>query len=209
MFTTRDIKRCYLQKKIAVLFGYYIAFMNDIVALLNEKNFFTSICKWLVAWKRRFPRPKFWYENLSPSPSLSYTITKLQKRVFCGAKVIKGPEAQEVFIERAFFRFLSDRVLLRILRDRTFFESSVIGSFTGSSVIDSSLGSWMPFFRHVTIFYQNALLLLSLKADVLYYQGNYIVFFFNKTNSEKMRKCFHHRDTKYCIDNICYKFPDL
>ena len=46
-----------------------------------EKNTLAWIFKWLVAWKRSLPRPKFFFANLSPSSTLSYTITKKPKRV--------------------------------------------------------------------------------------------------------------------------------
>ena len=45
--------------------------------------------------KRSLSRPKFFFENLFPSCTLSYTITKKPKRVDLGAKVIEGPEAPE------------------------------------------------------------------------------------------------------------------
>ena len=33
--------------------------------------------------------------KIYPTPTLSYTITKKTKRVFCGAKIIEGPDASE------------------------------------------------------------------------------------------------------------------
>ena len=36
------------------------------------------------------PGPMVLYEDFSPSPALSYTISKKPKRVFSGAKVIEG-----------------------------------------------------------------------------------------------------------------------
>ena len=72
-----------------------MAFMNYIVALMYEKNSLHSIFKWLVVWKRGLLKPKYSFENLFPSPTLSYTITKKPKRVFCSTKVIQVPEAPE------------------------------------------------------------------------------------------------------------------
>ena len=57
---------------------------------------------------------------ISPSPTISYTITKKKKRVFCDAKVIEVPEAPEGPL-RVLFRFHSDSVLFRFLSDRLFF----------------------------------------------------------------------------------------
>ena len=50
-----------------------------------------SFFKWLSGLSKL----KFSYKNLFPSPSLSYAITKMQKRVLCGAKLTEGPEAPE------------------------------------------------------------------------------------------------------------------
>ena len=37
----------------------------------------------------------FLFENLSPSPTIFYTITEKLNSVFCSAPVIEGPEAPE------------------------------------------------------------------------------------------------------------------
>ena len=124
-----------------------------------EKNSLASIFKWLVAWKRHLPRSKFSYENLFPSPTLSYTITK--------KKLLRVLKLLRVFIEMVLrfhsdsvlFRFLSDRVLLRVLRDKVLFASPVIGSSSRSSVTDSSLGSSVFFSRMPLFFYENVVLL--------------------------------------------------
>ena len=91
--------------------------------------------------------------------SIIYHYQK-EKRDFCDAKVIEGPEGLDyplrVFFrfhsDRVVFRFLRDRLLLWLLSDRILCESSVIGSCSGSSITDSSFGSWVLFFRHATIF---------------------------------------------------------
>ena len=59
------------------------------------ENSLVSICMWLVAWKRDLTRSKVSYECLSPSPTLSYTITKKKKIGFWDAKVIEDSEAPE------------------------------------------------------------------------------------------------------------------
>ena len=83
------------------------------------ENCLASIFKWLVAWKRDFPRPNVSYECLSRLPTLSYTITKKKKRVFCDAKVIEDPEAPEGPFG-VLFRFHSERVLFKVLSNRFF-----------------------------------------------------------------------------------------
>ena len=136
-------------------------FLNYIVTLaFTRKNNLASIFKWLVAWKRSLPKTKFFFENLSPSSTLSYTITKKPKRVNLrrkshwgswsswGSPLIALPLGFTVI--RVLFRFLIERTL-RVLSDRVFFESSEIGSSSlESTVIDSSLHRC--FFRHVAIF---------------------------------------------------------
>ena len=82
-----------------------------------EKNSLASIFKWLVAWKQDLPRPKFSYENLSPSAILSYTVTKKSKSFFVeGLEATKGPH-----FDRVLFRFHSDSVLFMFLSDRVLF----------------------------------------------------------------------------------------
>ena len=115
-----------------------------------EKNTLASIFKWLVAWKRRLPRPKFLFENLSPSSTLSYTITKKPKRVDFRHKSYWGFSSSwgssfialslGLTVISVLFRFLIDGILFRVLSGKVFFESSEIGSsFLGYAVIDSSL----------------------------------------------------------------------
>ena len=97
-----------------------------------------EIFKWLVAWKRSLPRPKFFFENLSPSSTLSYTITKKPKRVNLRRKSHWGSWSSwgsplialslGFTVIRVLFRFLIERILFRVLSDRVFFESSEIGS---------------------------------------------------------------------------------
>ena len=76
--------------------GYYMVFMNYIAALMLTKNNillqFLSDC----GVKTSPSKAKSSYmKNFSPSPTLSYTITKKPKRIFCGAKIIEGPETPE------------------------------------------------------------------------------------------------------------------
>ena len=75
------------------LSGYYMVFMNYIVALRGKIILlqFLSDC----GVKTRSSRVKLLHENFYPSPTLSYTITKKSKRGFCGAKVIGDPETPE------------------------------------------------------------------------------------------------------------------
>ena len=132
-------------------------------------------CKWLVAWKRSLPRPKFVFENLSLSSTLSYTITKKPKRINLRCKShwrswsSWGSPLIALFLGftviKILFSFLIDRILFRVLSDRVFFESSEIGSFSsGSAVIDSflhqgSFSAMSPFFLSyrvtTTFFFKN------------------------------------------------------
>ena len=123
--------------------------------------------------KTRSSKTKFSYACLSPSPTLSYTITKKKRRTFCDAKVIEVSEAPTGSLrvlfsfhsDKVLFRFFSDRVLLSVLRDRdpilmvlndrVLFESPVTGSSSGSSAIDSSLWSSLLFFRFFPLFFVN------------------------------------------------------
>ena len=136
------------------------------------KNSLASVFKWLVAWKRGLPS-KVSYACLSPSPTLSYAITKQKRITFCNAKVIGVSEVPEESLRVIFsfhsnkllFRFFSDRVLLSVLsdrdptlmvlNDRDLFESQVTGSSSGSSVIDSSLCLSLLFFQIVPLFFIN------------------------------------------------------
>ena len=125
--------------------------------------------KSLVAWKRSLPRPKFFFENLSPSSTLSYTSTKKPKRFNLrrhsqsgfwsswGALLIAL--SLGFTVKRVLFRFLIENILFRILGDRFFFESSEIGfSSLGHAVIDSSLQQ-LSFSAMSLLFYQTVLLL--------------------------------------------------
>ena len=116
--------------------------------------------------------------NLSPSSTLSYTITKKSKRVNFRCKSDWGSWSSWRFslialslgftVIRVFFRFLSDRILFMVLNDKIFFESSEIGS--------SSLGSTVTYsFLHQCSFSAMSLFLLSnrvttfsSKTDVLF-----------------------------------------
>ena len=140
--------------------------------------------KWLVAWKGSLPRPKFTYENLTPSPTLSYIITKKPKKVPLNCKSLRFLKFLRVFIDRVvltfhcdriLFRFLFDSIFFRALSDRGFFESLVIGSSSGSAVTDSSLGSSVHFFRHDANF-------LSNRATTLFYQKQMFCFTFHHQN---------------------------
>ena len=138
------MKRCYLQKKICTTIQHFRKTWVTIIWYsratlwhrVHEKNTLVSIFKWLVPWKRDIPRPKFSFENLSPSPTLSYTITKNPK-IFVAQKSLKVLKLLRIFIDsivfsfhsdRTLFRFFIDRILFRVLSDRVFSESSVIGS---------------------------------------------------------------------------------
>ena len=123
--------------------------------------------------KTRSSKTKVSYACLSPSPTLSYTITKEKRRTFCNAKVIEVSQVPEGSLRvifsfhsnRFLFRFFSDRVLLSVLsdrdpillvlNDRDLFESPVTGSSSGSSVIDSSLWLSFLFFQLVPLFFVN------------------------------------------------------
>ena len=79
---------------------------------VNEKNTLASILKRLVTWKRDLPRPKFFIGNFIPSPILSYTITKKQKRGFLRHRSRWGSwSAWESLLIAFIFRFHSDSVL--------------------------------------------------------------------------------------------------
>ena len=115
-----------------------------------EKNPLASIFKWLVSWERNLPRPKFFFENLPSSSTLSYTITKKQRRVNLQCKSHWGSSSfwGSSFIAMCLvftvimvlFRFRIDRILFMVLSDKVSVESSEIGSSSlGPAVIDSSL----------------------------------------------------------------------
>ena len=145
------MKRCYLQKKnCSTIRDFKKTLWITWWLIVYEKNTLASIFKWLVAWKRRLPRPKFLFENLSPSSTLSYTITKKPKRVNLRRKSHWGSWSSwgsslialslGFTVIRVLFRFLIDRILFRVLSDRVFFESSeIVSSEIGFAVIDSYL----------------------------------------------------------------------
>ena len=119
-------------------------FKNTLWHRVYEKNTLVSIFKWLVPWKRGLPRPKFSFENLSPSPTLSYTIIKKPKEFFVAQKSLKVLKLLRIFIDSVVFRFHSDRtfyrffidgILFRVLSDRVFSDSSVMRSSSGSAVL--------------------------------------------------------------------------
>ena len=125
--------------------------------------------KSLVAWKRSLPRPKFFFENLSPSSTLSYTSTKKPKRFNLRRHSQSGfwsswgslliALSLGFTVKRVLFRVLIENILFRILGDRFFFESSEIGfSSLGHAVIDSSLQQ-LSFSAMSLLFYQTVLLL--------------------------------------------------
>ena len=130
--------------------------------------------KSLVAWKRSLPRPKFFFENLSP-PSThipSYTITKKPKRVNLRRQNQWGSWSSwgsllialslDFPIIRILFRFLIEGILFRVLRDRAFFFRVRSNRFFSSSML---------FFRHVAIF-------LSNRVTILFYQKQMFCFAF-------------------------------
>ena len=167
------MKRCYLQKKINATIQ---DFRNTLVAIkwysritfwhsAYEKNTLVLIFKRLVPSKQGLPRPKFSFENLSPSPTLSYTVTKNSKRVFLW--ILIDSVIFRFHSDRTPFRFFIDRILFRFLSDRVFSESSVIGSSSGSAVL---LGHQCSFSAMSLFFYQIVLLfLLSKTCFVLHY----------------------------------------
>ena len=126
--------------------------------------------KWLVAWKRSFPRPKLFFENLFPSFTLSYTITKKLKRVNLrhksywrswnswGSPSIAFPLGFTVM--RVLFGFLIEMILFRVPRDRVFFFRVRSNRFFSLSML---------FSRHVAIFFYQIMLLLFLsKTGILF-----------------------------------------
>ena len=175
------MKRCYLQKKIcATIRDFKKALLHELHCDFSvyDKNTLAAIFKWLVAWKRILPRPKYFFENVSPSSTLSYTITKKPKRVSLRRKSHWGSWSSwgsplialslGFTVIRVLFRFLIERILFRVLSDRVFFESSEIGSSSlGHAVIDSSLHQ-CSFSAMSLFFYQIVLLLFLSKTDVLF-----------------------------------------
>ena len=146
-------------------------------------------------------------------------LPKSQQEFFAAQKSLRDLKLLRVIIDKLLIKFHSDRVFYNFLSDNVLFESSVMGSSSGSSVIDSYLGSPVLFFWHAAIFYQNELLLFLLKTDVLFYikfskRSLHLTISltcfnnFNKADIKKMKNICTI-ETKYCIKNICYQFPDL
>ena len=173
MFLVWEMKRCYLPKKIcatiqdfrktvAIIWYSRITFWHSV----HEKNTLASIFKWLVPWKRGLPGPKFSFENLSPSSTLSYTITKKPKRVFLW--ILIDSVVFRFHSDRTPFRFFVDRILFRFLSDRVFSESSVIGSSSGSAVL---LGHQCSFSAMSLFFLSNraAIFFIKNRCFVLHY----------------------------------------
>ena len=142
---------------------------------VNRNNLWSrgETFKSLVAWKPSLPRPTFFFENLTPSSTLSYTITKKPKRVNLrcqsqwGSWISWGSLLIALYLGftviRVLFRFLIERILFRVLSDRVFFESSEIGSSSlGHAVIDSSLHQ-CSFSTMSLFFYQIVILLFYQK----------------------------------------------
>ena len=178
----------------------------------------------MVAWKRSLPRPKFFFENLSPSSTLSYTITKKPKRVNLRRKSHWGSWSSwgsplialslGFTVIRVLFRFLIERILFRVLSDRVFFESSEIGSSSlGHAVIDSSLHQCS--FSAMSLFFYQIVLLLFYQKHMFCFAFMIVLKIinltcfnnFSKTNSGQNEE-IDHRDTKYYIENLCHQFPD-
>ena len=88
---------------------------------VKEKKFFCLNFKVTITWKRGFPRAIFSNENLSPLPTLSYTITKNPKTLFAAQNSLRILNLLRVLSDRVLFRFLSDGFLFRIFRDRVLF----------------------------------------------------------------------------------------
>ena len=146
----------------------------------KQKQFMISgpvECTPLVAWKRSLPRPKFFFENLSPSSTLSYTITKKPKRVNLRRKSQWGSWSSWGFlltalslgfiVIRVLFRFLIERILFRVLSDRVFFESSEIGSSSlGHAVKDSSLHQCSFSAMSLSFFVKSCYYFFLSKTDV-------------------------------------------
>ena len=157
-------------------------FQNSLINHLHwdlrvyKKNTLATVFKWLVAWKQSLPRPKFFFENLSSSSTLSHTITNKPNRVnLRRKKLLRSWSSWEspwialslgFAVIRVLFRFLIERILFRVLSDRVFFESSEIGSSSlGHAVIDSSLHQ-CSFSAMSLFFYQIVLLLFFYQKQM-------------------------------------------
>ena len=178
-FPAWDMKLCYfleiylhgyLQKKICVTTRDFQKALMDIYGI-NElpcdinvcyKNSLTSIFKWLVAWKQDLPRPKFSYENLSPSATLSYTVTKKWKSFFIeGFEATRGPH-----FDRVLFRFHSDSALFMFLSDKVLFTSPPW--VPSDRLFFRVLNNRSFFVRHVAIFFIKTFFFV-LKTGFLFY----------------------------------------
>ena len=178
-FPAWDMKLCYfleiylhgyLQKKICVTTRDFQKALMDIYGI-NElpcdinvcyKNSLASIFKWLVAWKQDLPRPKFSYENLSPSATLSYTVTKKWKSFFIeGFEATRGPH-----FDRVLFRFHSDSALFMFLSDKVLFMSPPW--VPSDRLFFRVLNNRSFFVRHVAIFFIKTFFFV-LKTGFLFY----------------------------------------
>ena len=152
----------------------YLKFPVNILCKQKKFMIFSTgeTCMWLVAWKQGLPRPKLFFEDLSPLSCLSYTINIKPKRVNLRRKSHWGSWSSwgsplialslGFTVLSVLFRFLIDRILFRVLSDRIFFESSEIGSSSlGYAVIDSSLHQCS--FSAMSLFYHLVLLLFFIK----------------------------------------------
>ena len=153
--------------------------MNYIVTSIYEKNTLASFFKWLIAWKRSIRRPKFFFENLSPSSPLSYIITKKSKRVNLRRKSHWGSWSSwgsplialslGFTVIRALFWLFIDRILSTVLSHRVFFESLEIGpSSLGYAVIDSSLHQCSFSAMSLFFFLKSCYYFFLSKTDVLF-----------------------------------------
>ena len=135
----------------------------------------------IVVLKQGLLRPKFLYQNFSPSPILSCTITEKLKRVLVAQKSLKVVKPVRVLSDSALFRSMREKSantkfssglyfpvfgpekffhavgfsvvgFFRFLSYRVLFEFWVIGFSKASSVIDSPFGSSVLFFRYAGTF---------------------------------------------------------
>ena len=120
------------------------------------QGFFSNYFKMIILWKRGPLRPQFLYDSLSPSPTLSYTITKELEK-FAAQKLLKILKLLMFVSDRVLFKLLSDKVLFRVL------------SYRFHSKKGCSLGSSVFFFQYGTIFYQKRATNVSLKHVLLHY----------------------------------------
>ena len=83
-YATKNYVTIWYFKKASVAIMWYSWITCDVS--ICEKNTLASIDKWLVTWKWGLPRIKFSFENVSPSPFLSYIITRRAKKASLGYK---------------------------------------------------------------------------------------------------------------------------